>query len=96
MAEKNEEDWLSIADEFNHRTDFPNCIRAVDGKHIGMCKPDGSDSEFFNYKSYFSTVLMALVDADYKFIAIEVGAYGSCSDSNIFKQSNLYKRLERN
>ncbi|GFG34283.1 hypothetical protein Cfor_00525 [Coptotermes formosanus] len=82
MAEKNEEDWLSIADEFNHRTNFPNCIGAVDGKHIRRCKPDGSGSEFFNYKSYFSTVLMALVDADYKFIAIE--------------QSHLYKRLERN
>jgi hypothetical protein len=61
-----------------------------------MCKPDGSGSEFFNYKSYFSTVLMALVDADYKFVAIEVGASGSSSDSNIFKQSHLYRRLERN
>ncbi|GFG34615.1 hypothetical protein Cfor_01943 [Coptotermes formosanus] len=96
MAEKNEEDWLSIADEFNHRTNFPNCIGAVDGKYICMCKPDGSGSEFFNYKSYFSTVLVALVHADYKSIAIEVGAYGSSSDCNIFKQSHLYKRLERN
>jgi hypothetical protein len=81
MAEKNEEDWLSIADEFNHRTNFQNCIGAVEGKHIRMCKPYGSSSEFFNYKSYFSTVLMALVDADYKFNAIEVGAHGSPSDS---------------
>jgi hypothetical protein len=39
---------------------------------------------------------MAFVDADYKFIAIEVGACGSSSDSNIFKRSNLYKRLDRN
>jgi hypothetical protein len=46
-----------------------------------MCKPDGSGSEFFNYRSHFSTVLMAVVDADYKFIVIEVGAHGSCSDS---------------
>jgi hypothetical protein len=87
---------LSIADEFNHRTNFPNCIGAVDGTHIRMCKPDGSGSEFYNYKSYFSTVRMALVDADCKSIAIEVGAYGLPSDSDIFKQSHLCKRLDRN
>jgi hypothetical protein len=29
----------------------------------------------------FLTVLMALVDVDYKFIATEVAAYGSSSDS---------------
>jgi hypothetical protein len=57
-----------------------------------MCRPDGSGSEFFNYKSYFSTVLMALVDADYKFIAIEVGAHGSPSDSLTFLSSSIYTR----
>jgi hypothetical protein len=58
-------------------------------------KPDGSGFEFFNYKYFFSTVLMAFVDADCKFIAIEVGATVRLV-TNIFKKSNLYKRLERN
>jgi hypothetical protein len=44
----------------------------------------------------FQQFFVALVDADYKFIAIEVAAYGLSSDSNIFKQSNLHKSLERN
>lgn len=39
---------------------------------------------------------MALVDADYCFISIDVGAYGASSDSNIFKKSNLYMQLEAN
>jgi hypothetical protein len=59
-----------------------------------MCKPDDSGSQFFNYKNFFSTVLTALVDADYCFISIDAGAYGAASDSNIFKNTNLYKELE--
>ena len=31
-------------------------------------KPKKSGSEFFNYKGYFSLVLLSLVDADYKFL----------------------------
>ena len=32
---------------------------------------------------------MALVDADYRFIYIDVGNYGSNGDSSIFKNSSL-------
>ena len=31
---------------------------------------------FFNYKDYYSTVLLAIVDANCKFIAVDVGSYG--------------------
>jgi hypothetical protein len=34
---KTEEGWLRTADEFNHRTNFPNCTGAADSKHIRMC-----------------------------------------------------------
>jgi hypothetical protein len=74
------------------RTNFPNCLGAVDGKNIRMCKPEDSRSLFFNYKKFFSTVLMTLVDADYCFISIDVGAYGAYSDCNIFKNSNFCKK----
>jgi len=57
-----------------------------------MCKPDDSGSLFFNYKNFFSTVLRALVDADYCFISADVGAYGASNDSNIFKNSNFCKK----
>lgn len=96
MTEKSEEDWIHIEQEFYQRTNFPHCIGAVDGKHIRLRKPVGSGSSFFNYKSYFSIVLMALVDADYNVISIDVGANGASSDSNVFKRTNLYKKLERN
>lgn len=37
--------------------------------------------------------MLALVDAHYKFIAVDVGAYGSNSDGGIFANSNLGKSL---
>jgi hypothetical protein len=61
-----------------------------------MKKPNDSGSQFFNYKNFFSTVLMAVAGADYCFISVEVGAYGSSSDSNVFKNSTFGKLLESN
>ena len=68
---------------------FPNCIGALDGKHIIMHYSPNSHSLFYNYKGFFSIVLIALVDADYHFIYIDVGNYGSNGDSGIFKNSAL-------
>ena len=96
MPEKSTEDWITIADQFFQRTNFPNVIGAVDGKHIRIVKPHDSGSSFFNYKKYFSIVLMAWVDAEYKFVCVDISSYGSSSDSSIFKQSNMGRRLEQN
>ena len=55
-----------------------------------MKKPKKSCSEYFNYKGYFSLVLLALVDAEYIFLWVN----GSSSDAQIFKQSKLRGRIE--
>jgi len=39
---------------------------------------------------------MAVADADYYFISVEDGAYGSSSDSDVFKNSTFGKLLESN
>ncbi|XP_050065695.1 uncharacterized protein LOC126554686 [Aphis gossypii] len=51
---------------------------------------------YFNYKGYYSVVLQGISDANYKFIVIEVGAYGKQSDAGTFSDSNVYQRLEAN
>ena len=71
-------------------------IGALDGKHIHIECPAQSGSYFRNYKEFFSIILMALVDADYRFIWVEVGRNGSCSDAQVFNQSHLKRGLEGN
>jgi hypothetical protein len=94
MSQKSE-DWLRTADKFYGRTNFPNCLGAVDGKHIRMCNTDDSGSLFFNYKN-FSTVLMVLGVADYCFISIHLGAFSASSDCNTSKNSNFWIKIEGN
>lgn len=87
-------EWRNIASEFQKRSNFPNCIGALDGKHIRIFCPDNSGSLYYNYKQYNnSLVLLALVDANYCFPIIDVGSYGKNSDSNIFNQSIFREKL---
>ena len=62
--------------------------------NIRIKKPADSGSLFYNYKKFFSMVMMAIVDADYKFIWVIVGSYGSSSDGQIFNNSELRPMLE--
>lgn len=87
------EEWELIGANFAQKWNFPHCLGALDGKHVVMKAPWNSGSLYHNYKGTFSTVLLALVDANLKFIAIDVGAYGRNSDGGIFSNSNLGKAI---
>ena len=88
------EDWKKIEGRFRNRWNVPHAVGALDGKHIAIKKPKKSGSEYFNYNGYFSLVLLALVDADYKFLWVNAGASGSSSDAHIFSRSKLTRKIE--
>ncbi|XP_050305028.1 uncharacterized protein LOC126742416 [Anthonomus grandis grandis] len=92
----NEQTWLNIAGNFAERWQLPHCIGAVDGKHVVIQAPPNSGSTFYNYKGSHSIVLLALCDAKYKFIMVDIGSEGRHSDGGIFKNSNMGKRLLEN
>ena len=87
------EKWLSVAKKFEEKWQFPNCIGAIDGKHVSLINLFNSGSTYFNYKSFFSIVLLALVDADYKFLYVSVECQGRISDGGVFENSELYHLL---
>ncbi|XP_071492867.1 putative nuclease HARBI1 [Diadema antillarum] len=65
---------------------------AIDGKHIAIKKPKKSGSLYFNYKRFFSMVLLVVMDDNYSFLWCKVAANGSSSDAGVFNQSTLRRR----
>lgn len=49
----------------------------------------------FNYKEYHSIVLLAIVDANLNFVAIDVGSYGREGDAGIFLKSSMGRAIEQ-
>ena len=63
------------------------------GSMFPLINPFNSVSTHFNYKSFFSIALLALVDTDYKFLYVSIGGQGCISDGGVFKNSELYHQL---
>lgn len=96
LSKPNKKKWQDIAQQFKSRANFPNCLGAVDGKHIRIIHPPNSGSLYWNYKHFFSIVLLAVCDSNYLFTYVDIGAYGKTSDSTIWKDSSLYKKMKKN
>lgn len=94
MPQPTEQSFKEVAAQYWNLWNFPNCIGAIDGKHIRIKCPANSGSMFYNYKHFFSIVLQGIADANCKFITIEVGGYGKQSDGGTFSSSEIYKLLK--
>uniref|UniRef100_A0A3B4TJ97 DDE Tnp4 domain-containing protein n=1 Tax=Seriola dumerili TaxID=41447 RepID=A0A3B4TJ97_SERDU len=86
--------WEEVADGFWKKWNFPNCLGALDGKHVTIQAPPQTGSQYFSYKKTFSIVLLALVDSNYKFRVIQVGDFGRTSDGGVYAGSALGRGME--
>ena len=75
---------------------FPFSWAAVDGCHIPIkCPPGGANArkEYHNFKNFYSIILMALVDARYRFIWGSCGFPGNSHDSIILQSTSLWSAI---
>lgn len=88
-----EVEWRAIARGFEERWQFPNCLGAIDGKHVRIVPPPGSVATFYNYKKFYSIVLMACANANYEIIWCEAGVNGRKSDGGVITETRFHEKL---
>ena len=88
------QEWLKVEETFRLRWNIPHALGAIDGKHVGVKCPAHTGTRYYNCKGFYSVILLALVDADYKYLWLDVGANGGCSDAQLFNSSELKNILE--
>ena len=87
-------EWRHISEGFFKKWNFPNCIGAIDRKHVQILPPPHSGSYYYNYKGTHSIVLMAVANSNYEFIYVDVGANGRISDGGVWANCSLSRLLE--
>uniref|UniRef100_A0A1X7TSB2 DDE Tnp4 domain-containing protein n=1 Tax=Amphimedon queenslandica TaxID=400682 RepID=A0A1X7TSB2_AMPQE len=94
QAPSTEQEWIRISRNFRTMWNFPNCIGAMDVKHIVIQASMNAGFTFYSYKGTHSIVCLAVCDAKYSFRMIDIGEAGRQSDSGIFTNCQFCTALE--
>lgn len=72
-----------------------NVIGGIDGSHIKIPGPDEALLlAYYNYKKFYSIILLAIVDNRGLFRWFTSGAAGSCGDSGVLQATSFYRRAQ--
>ena len=88
------EEWLAIASGFEETWNFPHCLGSIDGKHIRIECLSLSGTYYYNYKGFYSIILLAICDSNYCFTLFDLGHYGSNNDSGVLANSEMKEVFE--
>ena len=93
---KTKEEFDDTLREMECEWQFKYAFCAIDGSHLPIkCPPGGAEAmkQYHNFKNFYSVILLALVDANYRFIWASIGAPGNTHDSTLFQSTNLWQRI---
>ncbi|XP_037571814.1 uncharacterized protein LOC119453839 isoform X2 [Dermacentor silvarum] len=89
------DEWLKVAAEFEEKWQAPNCLGAIDEKRIRWeCRRGKSFSQDPNSARNFIRRLLAVSDAQYRFLYVEIGHFSRKLDGSMFHRSELYRNIE--
>lgn len=93
---KSEEEFRKKMIDMEQFWQFPYCWAAVDGCHVPIkCPPGGPESrkEYYNFKNFYSVIMMGLVDSNYRFIWGTCGFPGNSHDAIVFQSTKLWSDI---
>ena len=93
---KTREEFISIMADMEAHWQFGFAFCGIDGSHIPIKCPAGGAvamKQYYNFKNFYSVVLLALVDANYRFIWASCGAPGNTHDSTYFQSTNIWEKI---
>ena len=83
-----------MAWNFQKNWNNPHALFAIDGKHVGIVKPNNGGSYFYNYKYTHSIVLLATAGPEYECLYADVGSDGRVNDSGIWDKCSLFQAID--
>ena len=89
---KSDEDFKERLLDIDAEWQFPYAFAGTDGSHLPIKCPNGGQEamkQHYNFKNLYSVVLLALVDAKYRFIWASLGVLGNTHDSTYFQSTSL-------
>ena len=89
-----QKEWLSISKGFEDKWNFPHCLVSLGGKHIHIECPKMPGTYYYNYKRFYSIVLLTIWDCNYCFTLFDLGQYESNNDCGVLANSAMGKMME--
>ena len=87
---------MAVSKKFEERWNYPNCVGAIDGKHIVIQPPAQCGSLYYNYKHSHPIVLLLVAGADYDCIYVDVGTNSRVSDGGVWNKCSLAQKMNDN
>lgn len=82
---------LHVVNAFQEKKDFPGIAGAIDSTHIQIKPPKEHPQTYVNRKGYHSINLQCVCREDMRYIHCFAGWPGSCHDSRVLKNSDLWQ-----
>ncbi|KAH7977556.1 hypothetical protein HPB49_002343 [Dermacentor silvarum] len=80
--------------EFHAVTGFPQAMGALDGCHFPISPPKKDAADYYDYKGWYSIILLAVADHRYRFLYLKVESLGRCHDAHVYGRSRLKTIVE--